>query len=285
MAARLVLSLDGSILQEFELAKPVTVMGRHPDCDIVVDDAAVSGRHMLFRVVNRTVYAEDLASTNGTRVNGLTTLHQVVHHLDVIEVGRHKVHFFDAPMLVIAVLGLVANLLAAKGLHGHAHDDLELKVEQRTLENTVLTEYERTMMAAHVPAAAPPAPPARAARDEDLDRTMAIPRDPAVRLGPAQESVRTDVAEVHAPALALRVVDGERRGETVSLQRANTMIGAPGGDTALVVRRGDNYYLARFSGNRAPRLNRRDLGPGTHPIAANDVIDVGGSSFEVIRVS
>lgn len=31
------------------------------------------------------------------------------------------------PMLVIAVLGLVANLLAAKGLHGHSHDDLNVR--------------------------------------------------------------------------------------------------------------------------------------------------------------
>jgi cobalt-zinc-cadmium efflux system protein len=31
-----------------------------------------------------------------------------------------------APMLVIAILGLVANLLAAKGLHGHSHDDLNV---------------------------------------------------------------------------------------------------------------------------------------------------------------
>jgi hypothetical protein len=51
-----------------------------------------------------------------------------------------------------------------------------------------------------------------------------------------------------------------------------------------VVRRGENYYLARFSGNRAPRLNRRDLGPGTHAIAPQDVIDVGGSSFEVVKL-
>jgi hypothetical protein len=28
-------------------------------------------------------------------------------------------------------------------------------------------------------------------------------------------------------------------------------------------------------------LNRKDLGPGTHPIAAGDVIEVGGSVFEV----
>jgi cobalt-zinc-cadmium efflux system protein len=31
------------------------------------------------------------------------------------------------PMLVIAVLGLFANLLAAKGLHGHSHDDLNVR--------------------------------------------------------------------------------------------------------------------------------------------------------------
>ena len=73
MAARLVLSLDGSILQEIELAKPVTVMGRHPDCDIVVDDAAVSGRHMLFRVVNRTVYAEDQALHFMPKASGCST--------------------------------------------------------------------------------------------------------------------------------------------------------------------------------------------------------------------
>jgi len=31
------------------------------------------------------------------------------------------------PMLVIAVLGLTTNLLAAKGLHGHSHDDLNVR--------------------------------------------------------------------------------------------------------------------------------------------------------------
>ena len=31
------------------------------------------------------------------------------------------------PMLIIAILGLIANLLAAKGLHGHSHDDLNIR--------------------------------------------------------------------------------------------------------------------------------------------------------------
>jgi len=256
MAARVVLSLDDAIVTEVELTKPVTVVGRHPACDIIVDHPAISGRHMLFRVVNRTVYAEDLASTNGTRVNGLATSHQVVHHLDLIEVGRHKLHFFDD------------ELLASGGL--------------RNLESTVQTDYERTQMAAHAAEGRSGGQAVMNRADVDLSRTQAIPRDPSLRLGAAQETVRTDVAAA-ATSLALKVLAGGHPGDVISLNRPNTMIGAAGADTALVIKRGQSFFLARLSGSRAPRLNRKDLGPGTHPIAPQDVIDVGGWSFEVVQ--
>jgi pSer/pThr/pTyr-binding forkhead associated (FHA) protein len=250
MGARIVLSLDDEIVTEVELEKPVTVIGRHPACDVVLDHPAVSGRHALFRLVGRTAYVEDLASTNGTKVNGILATTQVVHHLDLIEIGRHKVHFFDDDMLAGRVGGL---------------------------ESTVQTA-ERTHMAAHV-AEAPPQ--ARVRDDVDLSRTMAIPRDPSLRLGPAQESVRTD--EPEAGTLALRILAGGKPGEIVSLNRPNTMIGAAGSDTALVIRRGRSFFIARLSGSRPPRLNRKDLAPGTHPIAPSDTIDVGGWSFEVVE--
>ena len=255
MGARIVLSLDDAIVTEVELDKPVTVVGRHPACDIVVDHPAISGRHLLFRTVGRTVYVEDLASTNGTKVNGLTASTQVVHHLDLIEAGRHKMHFFDDDMLAGRVGGL---------------------------ESTVQTDYERTQMAAAAAAAETAAPPAPAPREDmDLSRTMAIPRDPSLRLGPSQESVRTDQPD--AGTLALRVLAGGAAGEIVALNKPNTMIGVAGGDTALVIRRGRSFFIARLSGNRAPRLNRMELAPGTHPIAPQDTIDVGGWSFEVIE--
>jgi hypothetical protein len=257
VGARVVLSLDDAIVTEVQLEKPVTVIGRHPACDIVIDHPAISGRHILFRIVNRTVYAEDLASTNGMRVNGIGTAHQVVHHLDLIEVGRHKLHFFDDELLA----GGVGNL-----------------------ESTVQTDYERTMMAGHLaePRGGGQAVAERA--DVDLSRTQAIPRDPSLRLGPAQESVRTDT-DGAVPVLALKVIAGDSAGEVISLNRPNTMIGAAGADTALVIKRGQSFFLARLSGSRAPRLNRKELAPGTHPIAPQDVIDVGGWSFEVIQAA
>ena len=260
MSARVVLSLDGEIVTEVELSKAVTVVGRHPTCDICIDHPAVSGRHMLFRIVNTTTYVEDLASTNGTKVNGLSTSHQVVHHLDLIEVGKHKLHFFDDAML-------------AGGLKG--------------LESTVQTDYERTMLAAHVPEGAAPRPaPRPPPADVDLSRTMAIPRD-TLRQGGTHEVVRTGEGAAERPAgeaLALRVQSGARVGEIIALEQANTMLGAAGSDTALVVRRGTSFYLARFGGNRPPRLNRQELGPGTHRLGPGDVIEVGGSTFEVMSV-
>ena len=265
MGARVVVSLDGEIVTELTLDKPVTVVGRHPTCDICIDHPAVSGRHMLFRMVNRTVYVEDLASTNGTKVNGLSAQHQVVHHLDLIEVGRHKLHFFDAELLTG---GGVSNL-----------------------ETTVHTDFEKTMMAAHVaeeatraaPVAAPPAPPPPRARDdEDLSRTMAIPRNPALRFGHELEPSGGVEGEGQ---LALRMLTGLHAGELMPLTQANTMLGTAGADTALVVRRGSRYYLARLGGNRPPRLNRQELAPGAHPIAPRDVIEVGNARYEVITAA
>ena len=267
MGARVVISLEGMIEREVELTKAVTVVGRHPDCDICIDHPAISGRHMLFRVVGRTVYAEDLASTNGTRVNGLSTSHHVVHHLDLIEIGRHKLHYFDEELL-----------------NGKVQD----------LENTVLNQYEQTMLVGHAPAAVRTTG-ARAPAGDDLDRTMAITRPGIAHLNAATaESVSTDRTVPHPPngqnalgpaKLALRAIAGGDEGEVVRLDRPNTMIGRIGRDTALVIRRGQGFFIARLAGHRPLRLNRVDLGPGTHPISEQDVIDVGSSTFEVIAAA
>ena len=68
--------------------------------------------------------AEVLASL----INGLTVFLMAI---GILYEGSKRLIAPEAvqttPMLVIAVLGLVANLLAAKGLHGHSHDDLNVR--------------------------------------------------------------------------------------------------------------------------------------------------------------
>jgi cobalt-zinc-cadmium efflux system protein len=68
--------------------------------------------------------AEVLASL----INGLTVF---VMALGILYEGSKRLispeEVKTIPMLVIAVLGLIANLLAARALHGHAHDDLNVR--------------------------------------------------------------------------------------------------------------------------------------------------------------
>jgi phosphoserine phosphatase RsbU/P len=60
---------DGVIKRRFALDKDTMVIGRHPDCDIVVDDNSVSRRHAQIRRQGNQYFISDLNSRNGTLVN------------------------------------------------------------------------------------------------------------------------------------------------------------------------------------------------------------------------
>ena len=54
----------------YDLEKAVTVLGRHPECDVILDAGAVSRQHA--RIIRRgdDILLEDLKSRNGTYLNG-----------------------------------------------------------------------------------------------------------------------------------------------------------------------------------------------------------------------
>ena len=56
--------------QLVELLGERMVMGRHPSCQIVLDNAAVSRNHAQILESHGTYYLEDLRSRNGTLLNG-----------------------------------------------------------------------------------------------------------------------------------------------------------------------------------------------------------------------
>ena len=64
--ARLILSLDGSVMAEYNMNKERYTIGRLPDNDIRIDNPAVSGHHSLIINILNDSFLEDLNSTNGT---------------------------------------------------------------------------------------------------------------------------------------------------------------------------------------------------------------------------
>src|SRR6201987_5835998 len=93
--ARLMLSLDGQILAEYNMNKERYTIGRLPDNDIRIDNPAVSGHHSLIINILNDSFLEDLNSTNGTYVNGKLIKKHALQHGDVITVGHHQLRFVE----------------------------------------------------------------------------------------------------------------------------------------------------------------------------------------------
>ena len=72
--AKLILSMETTMLKEFPLTKERITIGRKPHNDIQIDNLAISGEHAVVITILNDSFLEDLGSTNGTFVNG----HEVV---------------------------------------------------------------------------------------------------------------------------------------------------------------------------------------------------------------
>jgi pSer/pThr/pTyr-binding forkhead associated (FHA) protein len=93
--ARLILSLDGTVLAEYNMNKERYTIGRLPDNDIRIDNPAVSGHHSLIINILNDSFLEDLNSTNGTYVNGKLIKKHALQHGDVITAGHHQLRFVE----------------------------------------------------------------------------------------------------------------------------------------------------------------------------------------------
>jgi hypothetical protein len=64
-------------------------VGRDPECEIFIDDSALSKQHLVFDIINNQVVIKDLQSSNGTFVNGKKVLKAALSHNDEISFGRN----------------------------------------------------------------------------------------------------------------------------------------------------------------------------------------------------
>ncbi len=73
------------------------------ECDIVLDDEKVSRKHASIVIIRESQYAvQDLASKNGTFVNGVRLTRRNLQHNDLIRIGNTTLRFtvFDGPLPV-----------------------------------------------------------------------------------------------------------------------------------------------------------------------------------------
>ena len=81
----------------FLLDSDLTLVGRHPDSDIFLDDVTVSRRHAEFYRRGGGFTVRDVGSLNGTYVNRERIEEADLHEGDEVQVGKFRLVFLLGP--------------------------------------------------------------------------------------------------------------------------------------------------------------------------------------------
>src|SRR5690242_10105825 len=241
--ARLVLSLDGQVMAEYNMNKERYTIGRLPDNDIRIDNAAVSGHHSLIINSLNDSFLEDLNSTNGTYVNGKLIKKHALQHGDVITVGHHQLRFVE-------------------------DDEQQDEFEKTMVIQPSARPVEKLRTAVNQSQAidGEPAPAAAAA---------------AAASAVASQAGKARVG-ADAPALKkakLQVLSGAFAGRELEITKALTTLGRPGVQVAAITRRGEGYYIVHVDSGKPddfPLVNGTPIGSQATKLSDNDVIQLAG---------
>lgn len=85
---------DGS---RFLLDTDLSKAGRHPNADVFLDDVTVSRKHAEFSRQGKTFDVRDLASLNGTYLNGVRIDSATLSNGDEVQIGKFKLTFYSSP--------------------------------------------------------------------------------------------------------------------------------------------------------------------------------------------
>ena len=246
--AKLVLSMETTMLKEIPLSKERTTIGRTPHHDIQIDNLAISGEHAVVITILNDSFLEDLGSTNGTFVNGQSVKKHFLQNGDTIELGKYR-----------------------------------LKYVAEVPQQTTNADFERTMIlrpgAAQKPPAEPVAPAAApahapAAVVEPASHTSTSPGMPA------HPSAAAPAAAPALPLGAIQILSGGNAGKEMELTKTLTTLGKPGVQVAVIARRPHGYFITHVEGASFPVINGKTLDSQAHQLADHDVIELAGVKME-----
>jgi predicted component of type VI protein secretion system len=273
--ARLILSLDGQTLAEYNMTKERYTVGRLPDNDIRIDNPAVSGHHSLIINILNDSFLEDLNSTNGTYVNGKLIKKHALQQGDVVTVGHHQLRYVDDQSA------------------DETDDEFEKtmvieptgKTEERVRRVAEAATAEAVNRGTNIPRTAeqPPQPPAQTPTAIGGGRASAAAAAPA----PAEEAelqpTKTQDIDPEAipklPSAKLQVLSGTFAGRELTLTKALTTLGRPGMQVAAITRRAEGYYIVTVeAGTQSdyPLVNGMSIGDQARKLNDNDVVQLAG---------
>ena len=281
--AKLIISVDGQVLDEVELVKERTSIGRKPHNDVRIENLAVSGEHAVIVTILNDSFLEDLGSTNGTTVNGNPVKKHVLQHNDVVEIGKYKLKYI--------------NEKASQAPSGDFEKTMVLRPAARPAGPTstsVAAGADATVTRAGPMPMADPAAVIRAATEvsssiesASAEATMApgaamapaaAPVSPPPAPAPTFAPVTTPPAS--QPPAAIQILTGPGAGKELDLVKNLTTLGKPGVQVAVITKRPHGFFITHVEGAQFPRVNGVPLDAQPRQLNDHDIIELAGVKME-----
>lgn len=214
---KLVVTVEDQLLSEWPLDDQEVLIGRGPDCHVMVRDPLVSRHHAKITKAYGGYFVEDLESTNGVTVNGRRVRKQMLKYGDRVQIGKHDL------------------CLTAESADGNS----------------------------------------------DTERTVAMaPSDMPSHTSTPASSPTPHHQEQRSGRAYVKFHTGPNAGESEHIEKSLYSIGAPGGNLAVISRRGQVYVLQHLGGKRMSTLNSEPVSSAGVPLKDGDQIQVGETKLE-----
>lgn len=92
-AASFVVKRGAKAGSRYDVSKPVTTLGRHPESDVFLDDVTVSRRHAEVHRGDAEILLVDTGSLNGTYLNRERIESTQLRSGDEVQIGKFKLVF------------------------------------------------------------------------------------------------------------------------------------------------------------------------------------------------
>lgn len=257
--AKLILSMDGVVLQEYALNKERTTIGRKPHNDVVIDNLAVSGEHAAIVTILNDSFLEDLDSTNGVVVNGVSIKKHFLQNNDVIEIGKYKLKYLNDHQ-------------GAQPTGEDFEKTMMIRPANKAPAEVAPSGIPATAAKAPTPA---PASPAHAAQHEATGKYAGITPQAAAQPAPQPAQPSSTI-----PLAALQILNGPNAGRELDLVKNLTTLGKPGVQVAVLTRRPHGYFITHVEGVNYPSLNGKVLNEQPHQLNNHDIIELAGIKME-----
>ena len=306
--AKLILSLDGQQIKEFDISKERTTIGRKPHNDIQIDNLAVSGEHAMIMTILNDSFLEDLGSTNGTMVNGQPVKKHFLQSEDVVEIGKYKLKYvnekagqmsqqeFEKTMVLRAPVAAQAAATKAPakdtqttttgtGKAGEAQTTTAGANNQSQTQTTTVgtikpNQTQTTTAGVNKAAETQTTNPQAAALAKAASKVAANAAEAPAPGKPQPEPTNPPVNAVADHVGTIQILSGPNAGRELPLSKPLTTLGKPGIQVAVIAKRPQGYFITHVEGASFPVVNGKALDAQAQKLQDHDIIDLAGVKME-----